>query len=124
MKPFAWLLRMGLAALAIYALAMAPAALAGDQDFTLVNQTGFEIHSVYVSPHDADDWGEDILGEDTLADGASVEITFSRKEKTALWDLRVEDAQGNSLEWENLNLLEISRLTLHYKKGKTWADVE
>jgi hypothetical protein len=124
MKTFAPLLRAWLALVAISSLIFAPASMAGDQDFTLVNKTGFEIHSVYISPHDADDWGEDILGEDTLSNGASVDISFSRKEKTALWDLRVEDADGNSVEWENLNLLEISKLTLHYKKGKAWADVE
>ena len=52
-------------------------ARAGDQDFTLVNRTGVEIHKVYASPHSSDDWEEDILGDDTLSDGESVNITFS-----------------------------------------------
>lgn len=99
-------------------------AFAGDQDFTLVNKTGVEINSVYVSPHGSDDWEEDILGQDTLGDGETVDITFSRKEKAAKWDLRVEDSKGNPIEWENLNLKEISTLTIHYAKGKAWADVE
>src|SRR2546423_14610939 len=34
------------------------AAEGGKQDFTLHNQTGVEIHSLYVSPHDLVDWGE------------------------------------------------------------------
>ncbi len=98
----------------------------GRQDFTVVNATGVEIHELYVSPHSADDWQEDVLGQDTLASGDSVEIVFGRKEKAKMWDLRIVDKDGTSIEWENLNLMEISKLTLHYnaKTGKAWADVE
>ena len=112
-----------LAALALSTLAVFTAH-AGDQDFTLVNQTGIEIHKVYVSPHSADEWGEDILGKDTLPDGESVDITFSKKERAAHWDLKIEDGHGNSVTWEDLNLKEISKITLHYKNGKAWVDVE
>jgi hypothetical protein len=104
--------------------ALAFVAFAGEQDFTAVNKTGVEIHKLYVSPHSSDDWGEDILGKDTLEDGQSVDIKFHRSEKAAHWDLRIEDSKGNSLTWENLNLMEISKVTLHYKDGKAWADVE
>jgi hypothetical protein len=99
-------------------------ARAGDQDFTLVNDTGVEVHHVYIAPHSSDDWGDDVLGEDTLEDGASVDIKFSRKEKAALWDLKIEDKGGNTIEWEKLNLLEISKVTIHYKNGKGTASVE
>ncbi|HWN08598.1 MAG TPA: hypothetical protein VNO50_04890 [Pyrinomonadaceae bacterium] len=103
----------------------APAAdTAGAQDFTLVNATGVEIDKVFISPHDSDDWEEDILGQDTLPDGQKVDVKFNRAEKSALWDLRVEDSKENSIEWENLNLLEISKLTLNYKDGKATALAE
>ena len=97
---------------------------AGAQDFTLVNETGVEIDKVYIAPHDSDDWEEDILGKDTLPNGQSVEIKFHRDETAAQWDLRIEDKGGNSIEWENLNLLKINKVTLHYKDGKGTADVE
>jgi hypothetical protein len=98
----------------------------GNQDFTLVNKTGVEIDKVFISPHDVNDWEEDILGRDTLPDGESVEVKFHRNEKAAIWDLRIEDKQGNAIEWENLNLLEISKITLHYDKatGKATAETE
>lgn len=114
-----------LVAICALSLLLAPAAFAqGKQDFTLVNKTGVEISEVYVSPHSTDDWEEDVLGQDTLANNDSVDITFSRKEKAKLWDLKVVDSKGNSIEWESLNLLEISKVTLHYKNGKAWADLE
>jgi ABC-type transport system substrate-binding protein len=96
----------------------------GKQDFLLVNATDVEINKLYISPHDKDDWEEDILGRDTLPSGEQVEIKFHRDEKPALWDLRVEDSKGNAIEWENLNLLEISKVTLHYKNGRATAETE
>ena len=103
---------------------VAPASTAGAQDFTLVNATGVEIDKVFISPHSSDDWEEDILGQDTLANGDKVDIKFHRAEKAPLWDLRIEDSKANSIEWENLNLLEISKLTLDLKDGKATAQVE
>jgi hypothetical protein len=93
----------------------------GAQDFTLINKTGVEIHALYVTPHNAKDWGDDILGVDTLPANESVDINFSPKETAKLWDLRVEDEDGNFIEWENLNLLKISSVALYYKNGKATA---
>ena len=98
--------------------------LAGQQDFTLVNHTGVEIHKLYTAPHSSDDWEEDVLGEDTLADGESLDITFPRREKATHWDLRIEDSKGNAITFESLNLKEISEVVLHYKNGKAWADLK
>ncbi len=113
----------GAAALSLL-LASTALAFQGQQDFTVVNKTGVEIHELYVSPHSADDWQEDVLGKDTLPAGESVEIKFSPKEKAKLWDLKVVDGKGNSIEWASLNLLEISEVTLFYKDGKAWAETK
>src|SRR6185369_130548 len=91
------------------------------QDFTVVNKTGVEIYALYVTPHNAKDWGDDILGVDTMPDGDTLDIKFARKEKAELWDLRIEDKAGNYLEWTDLNLLAIDTVTLLYKNGKTTA---
>ena len=99
-------------------------ARAGKQDFVLHNATGVEIHEVYVSPVTIDEWEEDVLGKDTLPDGESVKITFDDRDKHSKWDLKVVDGKGNSIEWHDLNLVEISEVTLHYKDGTAWADVK
>lgn len=85
--------------------------IAGDQDFTLVNKTGVEIHNLHVSPADKNEWGEDVLGRDTLGDGESAEIKLNAKEDAEKWDLRVADKSGNAIEWPDLNLLKISKVT-------------
>jgi hypothetical protein len=116
--------RAAAAAVMIGAFAASPLAIAGEQDFTLVNHTGVEIHKLFTTPHSSDDWEEDVLGKSTLDDGESMEITFPKREKAAHWDLRVEDSSGNSITFENLNLKEISEVVLHYKDGKAWADLK
>lgn len=105
-------------------LANSVTSLAADQDFTLVNKTGVEIQSLFVSPADKNDWGEDILGQDTLADGGSAEIEFSPEEEADKWDLKVTDKAGDSIEWSDLDLTEISEVTLHLTNGKPTAEVE
>src|SRR5579863_2484554 len=113
-----------LLAVAGMALLTVSAVRAGDQDFTLVNKTGVEIHSLHVAPHSSDEWGEDILGKDTLGDGESLEITFGKHDRAHHWDLRIEDEKGNSVTWENLDLMKIEEVTLHLKDGKAWADLK
>ena len=116
---------LALGVIAIFLTATA-FARSGKQDFILHNQTGVEIDSLYVSPHSVNDWEEDILGQDTLASGESLKITFDDRDKHVHWDLKVTDHEGNSLEWDDLNLIEISEVTLHWdaKTGKGWADIK
>jgi hypothetical protein len=104
--------------------ASSPAASAEAKGFSLVNNTGVEIHSLYISPSDSKDWQEDILGRDTLADGETTAIKFERNEKTPKWDMRIEDSDGNFIEWEDLDLLALKKVTLHYKNGKATAETE
>jgi len=125
MKETFWKFKVALA-LGVVAMFLTATAFAraGKQDFILHNQTGVEIHEVYVSPVSADDWEEDVLGKNTLPDGESIKITFNDREKHVHWDLKIVDGKGNSIEWHDLNLVEIEELTLHYKDGKAWADVK
>ena len=102
----------------------APASTAGGQNFTLVNDTGVIIDKVYITPHESNNWEEDILGKDTLGDGESVDIKFDRKETADMWDLRIEDKEGTYIEWENLGLLKIRKVTLKFDNKKPTAVTE
>lgn len=95
---------------------LAPAlAQEAKQDFTLVNKTGYVISEVYVSPSKADDWQEDVMGQDVLDDDSSVDISFHRGDKTCHWDLKVVYKVDNtSAEWHDFNLCTVSKITIHY----------
>lgn len=94
-------------------------------DFTVHNATGYDIDSVYVAPADDDDWGDDVMGEEVLEDGQSVEIQFSKAYEAVLlafnvdkYDLRLEYSDGTEEEFYDLKLEDITDLTLKLdKKG-------
>lgn len=119
-------LALGAIAILVTATAFARVGRNGKQDFILHNQTGVEIHNLHVSPVSTDDWEEDILGRDTLPSGESVKVTFDDRDKHVHWDLKVSDHEGNSLEWYDLNLIQIEEVTLHWDAhtGKGWADIK
>lgn len=102
------------------------AALAGQQDFTILNKTGYPLKHIYVSESDNNKWDEDILGRDVLDDGESFEVAFGKAEKTCKWDMKVVYDDGESAVWQNLNLCQIAKLTLRWNKntGVTSANIE
>ena len=95
----------------------------GRQDFTLNNNTGSPIFKLYISPHDVNDWQEDILGEGTLSDGDEVDITFDREEDAELWDMKIVFENDTDLVWTELKLTQITHITLHWdpEEDRTWA---
>jgi hypothetical protein len=111
------------AVLGVSALASS-AAFAGDQDFSLVNKTGSTIASIMVSPHDQKNWGPDILGRDVLDCDQTVDIKFHPDADAEYWDLKVVDKEGHEIVWSNLDLLKISKLTIHLEDDKATADIE
>jgi hypothetical protein len=106
-------------------LFFAPASVhAGDQDFTLINNTGVEINNLYVAESKSDDWGDDVLGKDTLGDGENTDISFDRDETECMWDFQVRDKEGNGVEWREIDLCKYQKITLHMKADKVWATFE
>ena len=98
---------------------------AEELDFVLVNKTGLVIDELYISPASAEDWQEDVLGIDTLADGEKVKISFSGGESEKKWDIRIVDEDKDEVVWEGFDLSEIKKLTLFYRKGgKPTAKIE
>ena len=98
----------------------------GTQDFALINATGYQISQVFVAPSKSEDWEEDVLGQDVLDDGETVNIRFAAKTRTCHYDLKVIYEDGDEAEWRRFDLCTVSRITIHWnrKQGSTWADYE
>lgn len=90
-------------------------------NFRLVNQTGFDLYEVYVSPGGTTDWGEDIMDADVIPNNSSVEITFAPKTNSKIWDLRVVDKSGGEALWYDFDLSTISEITISMKNGAAVA---
>ena len=94
------------------------AALAGVQDFTLINDTGYPLRAVYVSPSDQESWQEDILGDEVLEDEGEIELQFERSESECLWDMKVVyDDDGSASVWQELDLCAYSVITIRYDRA-------
>lgn len=116
-----WLVGFVLAAMFAFC---SRAAEAGEQDFVLVNHTGVEIHKIFISTSETDNWEEDVLGDDTLPDGSSVKIRFAPEEDAEVWDIKVEDEEGTSIVWSGLILVNINTVTLILEDGEAKAELE
>ncbi|RYY22590.1 MAG: hypothetical protein EOP62_22770 [Sphingomonadales bacterium] len=91
----------------------APAAGATKLDFKILNKTGHTVVSFNVSPTTDEEWGEDILGKDTLADGESADITFDRTSTECKWDLKATYEDNDTTEMKSVDLCTIATVTLN-----------
>ena len=97
---------------ALFVMALSSVAFAGAQDFVLVNNTGFPIYTVNVSPASSDNWEEDILGKQILPNGEAVQVNFGVG-KNQYWDIQAVFEDGSSLAWYNIDLLSVAQVTLN-----------
>ena len=109
-----------LSTFALLALLAPLVAAQGKQDFTLYNRTGLAITEMYVSPAAEDEWGDDILGIDTLPNGDDTMIHFSPKERAASWDIKLIDENGKEHMRYKFNLLNISEITVTRQRDDSW----
>ncbi len=110
---------IGLAVLATVALGAMPA----EREFQLVNRTGLTIDEVYLSPANANVWGDDVLGVDVVPNSGRVAITWSRPESACEWDLKIVDDDDAEVVWTRLDLCKASEVTLHFRNGTPTAEI-
>lgn len=118
------LVLMGL--LVMMLMAFSSVGFAAAQDFTVVNESGYNITGFWVAPADSDSWGEDLLKGTPVADGEQIDIVFDEADKTKLWNFSIKDSAGKTWNWEKkeYDLTTISKITYSYKNGKGWLTYE
>lgn len=102
------------------------AAAALNLDFELVNKTGYAIKEIYISPAAADNWQDNLLTK-PMADGESLQMTASPDANAEMWNMKIVWVdEGEDVQWKDLNLAKISKLTLYYNADtdETTADAE
>jgi hypothetical protein len=64
------------------------------------NETGFELHEIYISDSGADNWEEDVLGDNILGVGNALRLNVNGSFEQ--FDMRAVDAEGNTCDWFEL----------------------
>ncbi len=101
-------------------LATGGLAYASDADFTLKNKTGYQIDEVYVSAHSRNSWGRDRMGDDSLADGETLDVAFPHGGSACKFDIRVKYHDNDTAEWGNVDLCQYNTISLFWDaKGQT-----
>jgi hypothetical protein len=60
----------------------------------VVNNTGYNIYNLYISPSISDVWGDQLLGDGILEDGKTVPITLSQPlSEVNRYDFKVDDEE-------------------------------
>ncbi len=70
-------------------------AMAADYYVDITNRTGYTIMYMYVSPSDAQNWEEDVLGNDVLLDGSSQRV-WLRGYYSPMFDIQLVDEDGDT----------------------------
>ena len=95
---------------------------AADQDFTVVNRTGYQIDDIWVSASSSGRWGRELMGRgNVLVDGDSYDVNFPRSASGCQYDLKVKYNDGDEATWTGINVCNISKVSLFYdrKAGTT-----
>lgn len=104
------------AAMLVFGLS-AGAALA--QEILVANGTGFTIQRLGLVDANAGGNAQDLLGNDTLANGEGLKIRINGSPKG--WELIAVDSDGGQVNWQNLDLSGVSKITL---RGDGSAEME
>jgi hypothetical protein len=82
----------GILLTAVAALSLPAAAATSDSVIHVKNKSDWEIHHLFISPTNKDDWGPDQLGKQVIPVGGSFEL---HKVPCGTWDVRLVDEDGD-----------------------------
>ena len=87
-------------------------ALAGQQDFTIVNASYQDIFYVFVSPDTSDSWGNDVLEDYILPSGGYADIQMDGYGNHCYFDIQVASYSGETLEFWGVDLCTVSEVVV------------
>ena len=71
---------------------------------TVVNGTGVDIAALRLSGASLDEWGDDLLDGEIMTHGTYAELLLNVDKDNLAWDMQVEDTDGNTLEWYDIDI--------------------
>ena len=104
-------MRILTAALVLGLAAGTGVAEAANRHVDIINKTGMTLTHFYASKVGVNDWEEDILGRDSIANGDTFDINIDDGTGACRFDFKAVFENGASIEKNNINVCEISSFT-------------
>ena len=108
-------LTISIAAAVVASVGLAAPASAQDRNVLIINETQHAIVQFFASNIGVDDWQEDILGEDVLPVGQSVNINIDDGTEACLYDFKAVFDDGEELVRNGIDVCSIGTYT--YTEG-------
>ena len=84
----------------------------------MINRTGYQIDQIYIGPSSSPNWGPDLLGRNVLANGRNFDVRFPQRSNECLWDIKVVYNDGDQSELRQVNLCQVSRVTMFWDRQR------
>lgn len=81
-----------------------------DGHVDITNETGYIIYYVFISPVDAESWGDDLLNKDVILPGDTQRFNLV-DEPGSIFDIQVEDVDGDAYTITDVDLTADSEIT-------------
>lgn len=82
--------------------------------YDVVNNTGFTLVDVFVTPAETDHWGQDILPNDLFENGSTIKVTIPPDYgTTCLFDMKITDADGGHITFTNIDICKLVKLQIN-----------
>jgi hypothetical protein len=107
-KSMAWL-AAGAALVSLASPAWAASTDGKNRKVMVTNVSSQAVYNLYASPITAKTWEEDLLGQRTLAAGASIEANIDNGTNECMYDLKVILANGKAFEHRRVNVCAASK---------------
>ena len=82
--------------------------LAEDITILLENKTRANMTEFYASPSGVKNWENDILGDNVLRSGKTIEINFNDERTTCIYDFQAKFADGDVVEKYDINICKLA----------------
>ena len=82
--------------------------------YQVINNTGFTLVDIYVSPAESNNWGSDILPNDLFENGATVTVNIPESfGQTCMFDMKITDTAGNFVTFTNIDACKLVTLQIN-----------
>ena len=82
--------------------------------FDVINNTGFDLSEVLVSPNESNNWGSDILPNDMFLNGSTVTVNIPESFGTScLFDMQITDGAGGHVTFTGIDACKLVTLTIN-----------